>query len=66
MNIIGQAWATFVGFAALNGAYLSFKAAITGLDADAPTTYTPMTRVLLGGSGLLVVALVWGGLWILN
>jgi hypothetical protein len=66
MNIVGQAWVTFIGFAVLNGAYISFKVAMTGLDPDTPTTYTPTTRVLMGGSGILVGALVWGGLLILN
>jgi hypothetical protein len=66
MNVIGKALVTFIGFAALNGAYISFKVAMTGLDPDTRTTYTPVTRVLMGGSGILVVALVWGGLWILH
>ena len=66
MNIIGKAWVTFIGFVTLNGAYISFKVAMTGLDPDASTKYTPMMRVLMGGSGILVVAFVWGALLILN
>jgi hypothetical protein len=41
MNIVGQAWVTFIGFAVLNGAYISFKVAMTGLDPDTPTTIHP-------------------------
>jgi hypothetical protein len=64
MNFLGKALVTFVGFAALNGAYISFEAAISGLDSDAPAPLTPVTRFWLMLSGIVVLACVWGVLWI--
>jgi hypothetical protein len=64
-NIIGKVWVHFIGFCALNGAYISFKMAVTGLEPDKPTmTHTPGTRLLAFLACTFVVALVWGGLWL--
>ncbi|TFV74103.1 hypothetical protein E4K64_19110 [Bradyrhizobium frederickii] len=64
-NLIGKVWVHIVGFAALNGAYISFSAAISGQEPDRPAVgVSGATRLIMFLSGILVVALVWGGLWL--
>ena len=66
-SFIGKVWVHVIGFCALNGAYVSFKAAITGLEPDRPSlTRSTGVRSLMFLSGLFVVALVWGGLWVVG
>ncbi|MBR0754956.1 hypothetical protein JQ604_22465 [Bradyrhizobium jicamae] len=66
MNIIGKVWVHFIGFCAINGAYISFKVAMSGLDEDKPIKYGPGARTMMGLSGMLVLALVWGGIWLVS
>jgi hypothetical protein len=65
-NILGKLLVHFIGFCALNGAYVSFYGALTGLEPDRPTDHlTTGTRLLLLCAGVLVVSSIWGVIWVI-
>jgi hypothetical protein len=64
-NIIWKLVAAGILVACLNGSYISFSTAISGLDQDTAAKQNVQQRIFLFLAGVFVLAFVWFALWLI-